>query len=211
MTDPGEPTAAIPPAGPRGPRPPPPTEPTNWVPWAIAGVLAAISLVLVVLLLLDDDDTEVSAGGSTTSTVVSTTTSSTTTSTTLPATSTTAATTTTALATTTTVGPPPTVTPDLCRSSDPDDPDTTALVVYQAYALGDRGCANNLMTDDALDQLFSIPGGGGGWDFAGCTEQDEPDPHIDCAFTFTGGATHFAMNYSETAGWTVFDVTQTAD
>jgi hypothetical protein len=38
-----------------------------------------------------------------------------------------------------------------------------------------------------------------------------PDPHIDCAFTFEGGATHFKTSYSDTDGWVIFDVYQLAD
>ena len=95
-------------------------------------------------------------------------------------------------------------------SSDSDDPDTTAEVVFDAYRLDDRDCASNLMTDEALDELFSIPGSGGGWTFMGCEEVSDPeqDP-TDCAFRFEGGSTTFRMQYD--AGWIVFDVFQTAD
>ena len=47
--------------------------------------------------------------------------------------------------------------------------------------------------------------------FQGCVEVDDPEPAIDCAFTFEGGSTHYLMNFSDTDGWTVFDVFQVAD
>ncbi|MEQ1788776.1 MAG: hypothetical protein ABL966_17130 [Acidimicrobiales bacterium] len=96
-------------------------------------------------------------------------------------------------------------------SSAPDDPETTAQVVYEAFTLGDRACAANLATADAIDQLFSIPGAGGGWTFEGCFDQTDPEPHTQCAYRFEGGSTSFRMNYSETEGWTVYEVFQIAD
>jgi len=79
-----------------------------------------------------------------------------------------------------------------------------------AYQVGDRDCASNLMTADALDDLFAIPGGGGGWEFRGCDEV--PDPEADptsCIYRFEGGSTTLGMQYDN--GWVVFQVTQTAD
>lgn len=194
-------TAGPPPGGPP-PTAPPPGEPADRRPWIIGGILALILLVGLVLLLLDDDDPASDAAATTTTTTEATTT-------TAEATTTTSSSTTTTAPTTT--SPPATVAPGLCESSDPDDPATTAQVVYQAYALGDEGCAANLMTSDALDQLFAIPGAGGGWTFAGCFDEEEPDPHTLCAYTFEGGATDFRMAYSDTEGWTVYEVFQVAD
>lgn len=198
-------TGAQPPVGPP-PAGQPPAEPPDRRPWIIGGLLVLIVAVgLAVLLLGGDDDEAASTTSSTTSTTVEDTT------TTTEATTTTTAPTTTTTAPTTTTSPPSTVAPGLCQSSAPDDPDTTAQVVYQAYTLGDRDCAANLATSDAIDQLFSIPGGGGGWSFAGCFPQEDPDPHTQCSFTFEGGSTSFRMNYSETEGWTVYEVFQVAD
>lgn len=197
-------TGAQPPVGPP-PAGQPPAEPPDRRPWIIGGLLVLIVAVgLAVLLLGGDDDEAASTTSSTTSTTVEETT-------TTEATTTTTAPTTTTTAPTTTTSPPSTVAPGLCQSSAPDDPDTTAQVVYQAYTLGDRDCAANLATSDAIDQLFSIPGGGGGWSFAGCFPQEDPDPHTQCSFTFEGGSTSFRMNYSETEGWTVYEVFQVAD
>jgi len=192
-----------PPQGPGGP----PDEPADPRPWIIGGVVALIVLVGLAVLLLGGDDDNTAASTTTTSTTVEATTTTTT-----EATTTTAPTTTTTAPTTTAAdGPPATVAPGLCQSSDADDPDTTAQVVYQAFTLDDRDCAANLATSEAVDQLFSIPGRGGGWSFAGCFDQDEPDPHTQCSFTFDGGSTSFRMNYSETDGWTVYEVFQVAD
>jgi hypothetical protein len=204
-----DPTQAMPAAagGPPTGGPPPPTsgppdEPGGRRGWILAGVFALVLLIGLAILLLSDDD--------------ETTTDTTTTSTTLEETTTTASTTTTegpttTESTTTTEATPATVAPGLCTSGPPDDPGQSVQVLYQAYTLDDRECADQLGTEDAVDALFAIPGDGQGWEFQGCTDQDEPDPHTDCAFTFTGGATHFRTNYSDTDGWVVFEVFQTAD
>ena len=155
------------------------------------------------LLLLDDDDDTASTSDSTTTTDETTTTT--------EATTTTEPTTTTTAPTTTTTAPPSTVDPARCVSSGPDDPEPTAEVVYEAFTLGDRACAENLATAEAIDQLFSIPGAGGGWTFEGCAPQDVPDPHTLCSYRFEGGSTSFRMSYSETEGWTVYEVFQVAD
>lgn len=192
-----------PPGG--GPPPPagPPDRPGDGRWWIIGGLLLAILLVgLAVVLLDDDDDDTATTDTSTTSSVVDTTTSSTTT---------TLATTTTASTTTTTEAPPPTVDPSLCTSGPADDPGASVQIAYEAYTLGDRECASQLGSQEAIDALFNIPGGGGGWTYQGCSEQDVPDPHFDCAYTFPGGATHFKTSYSETDGWVIFEVLQTAD
>jgi hypothetical protein len=195
--------AGTPPGGGSPPPAGPPDRPGDRQWWIIVGLLVAILLVgLAILLLGDDDDETATTDTSTTSSVVDTTTSSTTTS---------VATTTTESTTTTTEAPPPTVDPALCTSGPPDDPGASVQVAYEAYTLGDLECASQLGTAEAIDALFSIPGGGGGWTYQGCTEQDVPDPHIDCAYTFAGGATHFKTSYSETAGWVIFEVYQTAD
>ena len=96
-------------------------------------------------------------------------------------------------------------------SSGPDEPEPTAEVVYEAFTLDDRACAANLATAEALDQLFAIPGAGAGWTLDGCQDQDVPDPHTLCTYRFQGGSTSFRMSYSETEGWTVYEVFQVAD
>jgi hypothetical protein len=192
--DPYEPTMQQPAAS-------PPDERQGRWPLAIAALIALIAILLIVFVLVsnnDDDDTLDAASTSTTAAESTTTTTEA------------ESTTTTKPSASTSTAPAATVAPGLCKSSPPDDPDTTAQVVYQAYTLGDEDCADKLMTAKARGQLFAIPGKGGGWTFQGCTEQDVPDPHTDCAFSFTGGATHFRMNYG-TGGWEVYDVYQTTD
>ncbi len=205
-----DPTMALPATG--GPPPGGPPPPTGLPPggrpdrrgWLLAGLLAAVVVVGLLAFALDDDEEDATSDATTTTTAVESTTSS-------SASSTTEATTTTASTTTTTESPAPTVAPGLCTSGAPDDPDHSVQVLYQAYTLNDRDCAEQLGTPSAVDELFAIPGGGGGWQYQGCTEQTDPDPHLDCAFTFTGGATHFRTNYSDIDGWVVFDVYQIAD
>jgi hypothetical protein len=45
----------------------------------------------------------------------------------------------------------------------------------------------------------------------GCEDVEDPDPQTWCSFRVEGGSTTFRMNYSDTEGWTVFGVFQTAD
>src|SRR3546814_6991647 len=80
-----------------------------------------------------------------------------------------------------------------------------------ALPICDEACAAELMTDDARADLFERDGAGATDQFQGCTEQDDPDRHMDCAFTYPGGATHFRLVHSATDGWQVFEVYQVAD
>ncbi len=208
-----EPTMVVPaPAGMDPPGGPPPWDdrpgdgpPPSRLPWVIAAVLAAILLALLALLLLgdDDDDDDVDATASSTTELS--------TSTTAEATSTTEAATSTAPSTTQAV--PVTLDPDDCEAAgaNGNTPGLAAQTVFEAWTLGDEACADVLMGDDALAELFSRDGEGATDQFQGCTEVDQPDPHADCAFTYEGGSTHYLMSFSPTDGWQVFDVTQTAD
>ena len=159
-------------------------------------------VLLAILLLGGDDDGDDASTDATTS---SSTTSSSTTSTT-SASSTTGA-------TTTTEAPPATLDPDACAAAGANGatPGLAAQTVYEAWVLGDEACAAQLMNADALAELFSRDGSGANDTFQGCTEEDQPDPHADCAFTYEGGSTHYLMNYSPTDGWRVFDIEQFAD
>jgi hypothetical protein len=208
---PPTPPGGQPPVG--GPPPtdePPPEEPRDWRPWIIGGLIALIVLIILALLLLGDDDGDDETADTTTS---STTTSSTTTSTTSTSTSTTTSTTAAPATTTTTEAPPVTVDPAVCAAdgTDPDDPETPAQTVMDAWFRGDELCAAELMTPAARNDLFSRDPGDTDEEFQGCFEVEEPDPAFDCAFTHPGGSTHFLMNFSETDGWLVFDVFQVAD
>lgn len=190
-----------PPAGP-GPGGPPREGPDRRV-WIIVALLAVIAVLLALLLLSDDDGDDEATGD--TSTSLATTTSSST-STTEPPTSTTDAPGTSA-------APPVTLDPDDCAAAGegPAQPGLAAETVFEAWTLGDEACADLLMTDDALAELFSRDGTGATDQFQGCTEVDQPDPHADCAFTYEGGATHYLLQFSPTDGWQVFDIDQVAD
>jgi hypothetical protein len=194
----GPPTRALPPTG--GPPPP------DRRPWIIAAVLALIVLMLVLLLVLqgdDDDDGDVDASSTTTTAQVTSTSSSSSSST---STSTTAE-------PTTTVAPVVTVPPDDCADAGEGaaKPGLAAETVYDAWVRGDEACAAELMTAPALAELFSRDGEGANDTFQECFEEDLPDPHTDCAFTYEGGSTHYLMNFSPTDGWQVYDITQIAD
>lgn len=186
------------PPPPPAPPPGPPTESGGNAGWILAGLLALVLLVGLAVLLLNDDDDASTSNTTTTSLLEDTTT-----------TSTTEATTTTVAPTTT--APPSTIAPSACTSGAPDDPDASVEVLYQAFGARDRACADELATEEAVDALFSIPGTGSDWQFQGCEEQDLPDPHVDCAYTFTGGATHFLTAFSAIDGWVIYEVFQTAD
>lgn len=84
-------------------------------------------------------------------------------------------------------------------------------MLFQAYSLRDRACADKLGTKAAVDALFAIKGDGNGWEYQGCAQAQDTDPHLDCAYTFTGGATHLKTSYSDTDGWLIFEVYQTTD
>lgn len=206
-----EPTAAMPAAAGGGPPaglPPtgePPAPPPDRRPWILAGLLAVIALVAVAALLLGGDDDDEATTSSTTTSAIETTT------TTAPEETTTTEATTTTTEATTTTAPPTTIDPDRCAESVPNDPAPTAELLYEAYTVGDRACAEQQANPDVVDDLFAIPGGGGGWTFQGCTESDEGDPHYICAYSFPGGSTAFRLAFSPTLGWTAFEVFQVAD
>lgn len=204
-TPPVAPTQVVPAAagGPPPGGPPPPTIGPGRDPrWWILGALAAlVAIVGIALLLVSGGNDSASTGA--TSTLAGATTSSSTT-TTVPST-------TSSSTTSTTASPPPTVTPGLCESGGPDDPDHSVEVLFQAYSLRDRACADKLGTKAAVDALFAIKGNGDGWEYQGCAASADNDPYIDCAYTFTGGATHFKTSYSDTDGWMTFEVYQTTD
>jgi len=178
----------------------------RWL-WIALAALVALVIGLLLFMMMQDDDDDDPTTDITTSTTVSTTTSSTeaTTSTTSGATTTTEADTTT----TTAAGTDPVE----CREagSDSTDPETPAQTVFTAWTEADEPCAAELMTDDALTELFARDGSGATDEFQGCFEVEDPDPATDCAFTYPGGSTHYLMNFSPTDGWQVFEVNQVAD
>lgn len=217
----------VPPVGPEaapgdagGEGPPPGSPPPPWGPpprdrrlWIIVALLVAIVIVLVLLLLLRDDDGD-GDGDATTTTSETTTTLEEETTTTAEETTTTESTTTTTEATTTTAAAPPvTADPAQCREagSDPGNPNPAAQAVFIAWTRGDEACARELMTDQAFDQLFARDGRDATDDFQSCVEEEVPEPVMDCAFTYPGGATHYVMRFVPTGGWEVVEVYQVAD
>lgn len=194
----GPPTGVLPPVG-RGPAGPPPPDRR---PWVIAGLVVLILAMLVLLVLTRDDGDEGTATSSTTTSEPSTTTS-----------TSTSSTTSTTVATTTTQAPVVTVPPAECKAAGagPAKPGTAAQAVYDAWTRGDQACAAELMTAPALAKLFARDGTGAQDAFQGCSEVLLPDPHVDCGFTYEGGATHYLLRYGATSGWQVYDVTQVAD
>lgn len=206
---PGAGTPSVPPpVGPGGGLPPEPPEPPDRRPWIIGGLIGAIVLVIVLLLLLggDDGDDDVASEDTTTSTEASTTTSTSSTTTSTTSTSTT----TTTIATTTTAAPTTTTTaaplPCEAEGSDPNDPALAAQTVYDAWLADDAECADTLMGEAAQESLFNRTPQPR--DFQGCTAQQAPSPHQDCAF-FTPdegtSALHLLLEF-EGGLWEVFAV-----
>lgn len=184
----------------------------------ILGSLAALIVVLLIALLAvnsGDDDDDVSATSTTSSsstTTTSTTTTSTSTSTTTSSTTTSTTTTSTTTSSTAPAPPPPTIAPARCTGeTEPDDPEPVAVVFYDAWTIGDRDCAEKVADDEAVDTLFALDGADNEWVFQGCFEQDLPDPHTDCAYTYPGGSAHFRMNHGAIDGWEIYEVEFVAD
>jgi hypothetical protein len=201
LPDPGP--IGPPPGGPPGPPPRRPDEPDRR-PWILVGLLAALVVVLIAILLLRDDagDGDTVAGGSTTSSSVA---DSSTSSTAAPST------TTSTTEATTTTSPVTTVDPAECAAAGAEQAKIgqAAQAVYEAWVRGDGGCAHQLMTDDAFDELFSRDGTGAQWQLQGCTNKILPKVHADCAFSYEGGATHLLGTFD--GSWTFYDVEQVAD
>lgn len=219
MSDGTRPTPAV-----GGPPPEPPGGP-SWQTIVIATLLALIVLLGLILVLVrsggDDGDDVATDDSVTTTSATSTTTSSTsTTPTTVPPTTTTtpaqstsvpAPTSTTRRSTTTSSTPPATVVPVRCTGlSGPADPDPVAEVFYEAWTLDDRRCAEQVATDEAVDQLFFFDGTDAGWTFEGCVDDEDGD-WSNCSFRYEGGSATFQLRFDDVTGWEVFAVAFRAD
>lgn len=184
------------------PQPPPPDR----RPWILVGVLGLIVIVLILILVLrkDDNSSTDTAATTTTTALVSTTSSSS---------SSTSTTSSTSSSTTSTTAPLVTIPPATCaqQGKGPAKPGLAADTVYDAWVRGDEACAKTLMTTAAANELFSRDGTDADHEAQGCTDVELPDPHTDCAFTYDGGSTHYLMQFSDTEGWKVYDITQVAD
>lgn len=143
--------------------------------WWVLGVVGAILLAGTVYLRTDgDDDGEaVSALDTTTSNTSTTQVSSTTTSVAAPST----APHRTAPETTDPAAPEPAVVaPARCTGNTaPDQPEPVAMVLYEAWTIADRGCAERVATDTVVEGLFDVSGAGASWDFQGCLAISEPE------------------------------------
>ncbi len=175
----------------------------------LLGVVAAILLVGIVYLLTDGDDdgeTVASLESTTTSTTVVT---ATTASSAVPSTARPRS----APKTTVTAAPTPmTVAPARCTGTiTPDQPEPVAMVLYEAWTIADRGCAERVATDTVVEGLFEVSGAGASWDFQGCLAISEPEAYVDCAFTYEGGSAHMTLAFGEIEGWLVTDIGYVAD
>ena len=165
-----------------------------WLPLVLLALAAGLTAC-------GSDDAEDTAAATTTSTSEAT-------STTAPISSTTVA-----AVTTSTPMPVPanTIPPAQCNpKTDPAKPALPAETFYKAWRIGDKACAQKLGIPAAVDALFKLKPNGPEWDFQGCTAGQQPDTG-DCAFTYEGGATHFAIAYSAANGWSITKVSQVAD
>lgn len=207
---PGGPDGPNGPGGPGGAGPGEPMDRRKVAIGVVIGIIVLLLILLAVVALGDDDGDNVATTSTTTESTTTTeapsTTDASTTTTEAPTTSTTGATTTTLAA------PQETVPPDRCTGqTDPDAPEPVAIVFYDAWRVGDRACAEEVASQDAIDTLFANDGAGAQWEFQGCFESDDPEPKMDCAHTYPGGSAHFEMHYGAIAGWQVVSVDFVAD
>lgn len=209
-----DPTQMIPTEGdPDGPRPR--RDPRRVAMIVLAVVIGILLILLIVVSINDDGDSDTSAGATTTSTETSTTTTTTTastTSTTEVEATTSSTTVTTSPSTTTTTSPPATIAPERCTgATGPTEPEPVAVVFYDAWRVGDTGCAVEVATKSAVDTLFANDGTGATWQFQGCSTFEDPEPTVDCAYTYEGGSSHFEMQYDAVDGWQIVAVEFVAD
>ncbi|HEV2069822.1 MAG TPA: hypothetical protein VGR26_08515 [Acidimicrobiales bacterium] len=175
--------------------------------WWILGVVGVILVIAIVYLLADGDD-----GGGVVASLDTTTTTVVTATTTPSAVPSTARTRSAPQTTATAALTPMTVAPGRCTGTiAPDQPEPVAMVLYEAWTIADRGCAERVATDAVVDELFDASGAGASWDFQGCMAISEPEPYVDCAFTYEGGSAHMTLVFGEIEGWLVTDIGYVAD
>lgn len=94
----------------------------------------------------------------------------------------------------------------------PNDPDTVAITLYDAWRVDDRDCAERIATEEAIDSLFVIDGSDADWDFQECViDEEAADRDTDCTFRYEGGTAHFALHRVPVDGWQIYDVDFVAD
>ena len=221
-----QPTPTLPPDGPEPPDAP------DWRAIVI-GTLTALTTLLVLVLLLvrssggDGDDvvtddratTTVSTTSIAPATTSSTsTTSSSTTTTTSPPTSAPPATipgspSTSTTTSSTTTGPPPTIALARCTGrTGPGRPEPVAEVFYDAWTIRDRTCAEQVATEEAIEDLFVYDGSDADWTFVGCEDTSTAEDRLaDCRFDYRGGSATFELHHDVVDGWRVTTVTFTVD
>lgn len=179
-------------------------DPRRWWLLGLPGTVIVAGIAIILLGGDDDGEPVTSIAATTTSTTIVTDTT-----VLIPAT-TTAPPATTAPQTTSTDPPAVTATPKVtvepsrCTgNTSPDEPEPVATVLYEAWSLGDRECAELVATDTVVEDLFDISGEGASWDFQGCEPVEDPEPYLDCSFTYEGGAAHMTLVFGEIEGWLV--------
>ena len=219
-----QPTPTLPPDGPEPPDAP------DWRAIVI-GTLTALTTLLVLVLLLvrsSGDGADVVTDDRTTTTVSTTsiapttssssTTTSSTTTTTSPTTSAPPATipgspSTSTTTSSTTTGPPPTIALARCTGrTGPGRPEPVAEVFYDAWTIRDRTCAEQVATEEAIEDLFVYDGSDADWTFVGCEDTSAAEDRLaDCRFDYRGGSATFGLHHDVVDGWEVTTVTFTVD
>ena len=82
---------------------------------------------------------------------------------------------------------------------------------YDAWTVDDRDCANQIATSDAVNTLFALDGSDANWTFQDCSQTDGADSHMECAFSYEGGAAFFSMRFGAIDGWEIYAVGFAAD
>jgi hypothetical protein len=172
----------------------------------LALVIVAVAAIAIGLALLADDSDD-DAVGTVVSTTIEARSSEVAASPTAPASTRDGSPTTDRTAPTPTA-PSTTIEPARCSgtAAAPDDPEPIGRTFIDAWLAGDRACASRIASSQAVDAMFAEDPPATDPTFGGCTEEELPDPHLDCAFTLDGDSLHLWMNYGAIDGWRVASV-----
>ena len=102
---------------------------------------------------------------------------------------------------------PPSTMKSCLTSGGADSPQAAAQGLYDAWQSGSQSAAQAFASDAAIDELFSMSGGG--MAFAGC--QQTAQDLFDCAFRYEGGALHMDVYGDYVNGHKVEDVRSLVD
>jgi hypothetical protein len=86
-----------------------------------------------------------------------------------------------------------------------------AKALYRAWRYHNKTAALRVATKAPVNKLFRTRASGPGWRFEGCTEEDSPDPHFDCSYSYEGGSATMTVSDSDAFGWFVTKITFRAD